>query len=297
MKIKLLVLSLSLALFPGVQAQTSNDGVLWKISGKGIAEPSYLLGTIHLTCDTTIATSQKVAECLNKVDFVITEINLMDYDEVVAVLKLQMRKSKLPLSKKMKTSDYQLLDSVFAALTGKDLADFEFKSPMDIYTTMLTGPSIIGCDDIKAPDAQILSMGKMLEKELYGLETVAYQDSIMKTIPDSAIINQLIDFCKDPEKVKNNFKLMQEHYSNQSALKLYDFTREEIESDSTGFYVQFEQNILTQRNESWLVFMKENLPNVSFFMAVGAAHLGGENGLIQGLKRAGYTVTPVKIDK
>ena len=60
MKRNLLLLSvLFIALFAGVseitaqtsKKQTDNSGVLFKITGKNLKKPSYLLGTFHLICE------------------------------------------------------------------------------------------------------------------------------------------------------------------------------------------------------------------------------------------------------
>jgi len=36
------------------QAQPLEKVLLWKISGNGLTQPSYLFGTIHATCDATL---------------------------------------------------------------------------------------------------------------------------------------------------------------------------------------------------------------------------------------------------
>ena len=66
-----------------------------------------------------------------------------------------------------------------------------------------------------------------------------------------------------------------------------------VNSQSPEF-LKYEDLFLTDRNKNWIPKLKENLSERSCFIAVGAAHLFGESGLISLLEFEGYTVTPLK---
>jgi hypothetical protein len=51
--------------------------------------------------------------------------------------------------------------------------------------------------------------------------------------------------------------------------------------------------LLTQRNTRMVERMKPALKDGKAFIAVGAAHLSGEAGLLNLLEKAGYRVSPV----
>jgi len=57
---------------------------------------------------------------------------------------------------------------------------------------------------------------------------------------------------------------------------------------------KFGKILLTNRNEKWVKILDGLLKKESVFVAVGAGHLPGQTGLINLLREAGYTVTPVK---
>ena len=65
-------------------------------------------------------------------------------------------------------------------------------------------------------------------------------------------------------------------------------------SESENSRPEFMKALLDQRNADWLTKLPEILKNGTTFVAVGALHLPGQNGIIEGLKRLGYTVTPVR---
>lgn len=51
--------------------------------------------------------------------------------------------------------------------------------------------------------------------------------------------------------------------------------------------------MLDKRNSNWVNQIPELMKNKSTFIAVGAAHLAGEQGVINLLKKAGYKVKSV----
>ena len=60
-----------------------------------------------------------------------------------------------------------------------------------------------------------------------------------------------------------------------------------------GLEPEDEAKMLTNRNVNWVNQLKTILPQKSVFVCVGAGHLPGENGVLNLLRQAGYTITPV----
>jgi len=61
------------------------------------------------------------------------------------------------------------------------------------------------------------------------------------------------------------------------------------QEDDSGFYQKF----VGDRNKNWIPLINDYIHKKPSFIAVGAGHLPGQNGVIQLLKNEGYTVTPV----
>jgi uncharacterized protein len=57
---------------------------------------------------------------------------------------------------------------------------------------------------------------------------------------------------------------------------------------------EFEQVLLIDRNEKWVLRIEKMIKAKSCFIAVGALHLEGVNGIVALLKTRGYTVNPVE---
>jgi uncharacterized protein len=58
--------------------------------------------------------------------------------------------------------------------------------------------------------------------------------------------------------------------------------------------MQYEDVLLTNRNRNWVVKLNTLLKDKALVIAVGAGHLPGDKGLINLLRKEGYTLTPVE---
>ena len=79
-------------------------------------------------------------------------------------------------------------------------------------------------------------------------------------------------------------------YLSQDIEKIYEFTTKSAMSSE-----EFEEEMLTNRNMNWIKPIQKIIKKNKAFIAVGAAHLGGPNGVVELLRQKGYTLTPVKL--
>lgn len=64
-------------------------------------------------------------------------------------------------------------------------------------------------------------------------------------------------------------------------------------TDDPAGYAAFEETMITSRNKVMVEHAEPILARGNVFMAVGALHLPGPEGLVEDFRKAGYTVTPV----
>ena len=83
---------------------------------------------------------------------------------------------------------------------------------------------------------------------------------------------------------------MQERYRTQDVDALYDMIHKE-----GGEIAKEEERFLNHRNRNWVPQIIEMISEKKTFIAVGAGHLGGPNGLIRLLEKEGYTLEPVSL--
>ena len=57
---------------------------------------------------------------------------------------------------------------------------------------------------------------------------------------------------------------------------------------------EFMEVMLDKRNADWLSKLPAIFEQGPTFVAVGVLHLAGDKGVIEGLRKAGYTVMPIE---
>jgi uncharacterized protein YbaP (TraB family) len=279
---------LSFFTFIGLHGQET-DGMLWRISGKGLKKPSYLFGTVHLYCNDSNIRRPEIIAAMDSSKIVAMELNLNDYSTLVAIVTAGMERRR-SLKDLLTASQYQIVDNACRTLIGDSLEKHENKSPMNLMSTFIVSGGLAGCIQPMPVDFIIADMAKKTGKISYGLESFGFQDSLLSSIPDSTQVKWLMEFCADIPKARMELMALLNAYDSRQSSAVYEMmfkTSPEMEL--------YRDVLLKQRNIRWVDFLKANMKDNPYFMAVGAGHLAGSDGLVSLLRKAGYTVTPIGI--
>ena len=138
-------------------------------------------------------------------------------------------------------------------------------------------------------DTYFQTMAKERGMEIIPLETAEYQASVLYgTTPIVVQAESLMETVDDPEHTVEVTKELNASYMARNLDNLYKLSQ--TDNDHPEFMIA----LLDRRNADWLTKLPEIMAKAPTFVAVGALHLAGEKGLIEGLRRQGYTVTPIK---
>ncbi len=281
------ILLLFLAL-PGVHSQDSGPKtVFWKISGNGLKEASYLFGTIHLMPKDEFETYKIVDEKLKKSGQMVLEM-IVDVP-----LKQQIEWAKQMLLPKgttlrdfMPEDDFGNLKSyVIDSLGVKEMSFntyIKFK-PFAFYSALI--PSIIG-KKIEGYEIYFSHIAKKKDIPVKGLESFEYQIGIFDSISNE---RQMEMFFSDDQDLKKEFSEMLDLYKEQDIYHMSD------EMSGENLPDDFENRLIATRNETWVPKLIELMQEKPTFIAVGAGHLAGENGIILKLREKGYDVEPIML--
>jgi uncharacterized protein YbaP (TraB family) len=287
---KNLLLSLFITVGLATFAQSANNTLLWRITGKNLTKPSYLFGTIHMICADDIELSDSLQTAIRGTDRIYLELDMDNLFEMVgAISKMKMR-NDTSLSDLLSPAEYEKVKDFFKQ--QKTLLPF---SMLEKYKPLLTATTLmqsaIECDKPTAMEQLIMQEGKRNQKKIYGLETMAYQLSIFDSIPYQLQAKQLLKYVEDfgKEKDDTEFKDLTLAYRNQELDKMEDL----IKKQESGLE-NFSNLLLFNRNINWVKKLNELLPVHSLVIAVGAGHLPGELGVINLLRKAGYKLEPVE---
>lgn len=275
---------LLVAIALNLNAQENNKSLLWKIEGNDI-NTSYIFGTFHILPKKDFEFKDKVKHAFSKTETVVLELDMDDPNMQGEFMKYSMLTDGQQLKSFMDDTEYAYLDAFFKEKMGFGMAQLNTFKPFTLSSMAMV--SKFG-KDAASYEATILTMAAEAKKEVKGLETVEFQMSLFDKQSYEEQIDDIIKLIKDEETAGLTFDDMVKLYKTEDIDKLYDFMNTYFEQDD-----ELIKLLLSDRNVSWIEKMEASSKEQSTFFAVGAGHLPGEKGVINLLKEAGYTVTPI----
>jgi uncharacterized protein YbaP (TraB family) len=268
-----------------INAQQLENSTLWKIEGNDLKEPSYLFGTIHITCNATLEADVKKA--LDETTQIVMELDMDDPSMQANMMQNMYLKNGKTLKDYVTEEEYKTVDSLFINKIGMSVKLLENVKPF--FLSSMFYPSMIDCS-LQSYEQELTKIAKKDGEEVYGLETLEEQLNVFDNIPLEDQYTDLVRMAKDNlEYDKNTFSKMLKTYEDENITALL-----EMMNDKTNKTVSEHQNVLLdQRNKNWIVKISEYAKDQPTFFGVGAGHLAGETGVINLLRKAGYTVTAV----
>ncbi|OMQ12535.1 TraB/GumN family protein [[Flexibacter] sp. ATCC 35103] len=277
------VIIIALILSTTTQAQTNSpkleNSLLWEVSGNGLSKPTYLYGTIHMICSGDYFLSEKTKTAFDASDKLILEFNLDDPKEMTDMQQMVM--GKQPLSKSLTPEQLTKLDAILKKSAGITLQQVDSFSLMSVMSLILS--KSFECTDMKFYEMDFIASAKKRKEQIGGLETVKSQ---FKSFEDAYSVDEMIAMLEESDTELS--KDMVVAYKQEKLEDLYEIiTAEKVMNDKAKKYMLYERNI------NWVKSLPEMMKKESLFVAVGSAHLAGEEGLISLLRKAGYKVKPV----
>ena len=265
--------------------------LLWEISGNGLTKPSYLYGTIHMICKDDASLGDSLIAAIQRSDRVYFEVDMDNLMEMLSALKDFKMRNDTTLADLLSKEDYEKV-KVFMESKGGLLPFSKLETYKPMLASSLLMESGVGCDEPVAMEQLILEEAKKNKKRVDGLETMSYQASIFDSIPYKLQAEQLLKYVNDSgskSEADKQFEEMIEAYKTQDIEKLGEYVKKD-----DGGLGNYEDILIYNRNRNWVEKLKKLMPEKSLTIAVGAGHLAGEKGVIKLLRKAGYTVRPVK---
>lgn len=287
-KVTAIIVLFASCIFSNIIAQQTfthspvENSVLWKISGKGLQQPSYLFGTIHAVPADRFFINDSIKKYVNKSAIVVLEAN------VDVSLKEQLEMAKKMILPGGRTIKDYMSAAVYSQLHSymKDslkISESKIERYIRLKPVFLSGvllAEVIGKP--KAYDVEIQQIAKK-KKELVYLETLDEQMSFLDSIP----IEQQVPMNEKDYKIDKQYFELLSLYEKQDLNGLDSLFKMDVQ------FKHMEDQLLIKRNEKWLPRL-ESLMNVKpAFIAVGCGHLFGENGLLTLFKAKGYIVQPI----
>jgi uncharacterized protein YbaP (TraB family) len=268
------------------QAQVPKENaLLWEITAPGNPKPSYLFGTIHLICPVDFSLSDSLKVAVTRTQQVALEVDMDDPGMMGEMMKTMNMREGNELKKLVSEQDYAKISQFYKDSVGIGIAMFEKAKPF-----VLMGPlfgSILDCQPQSYEMALVELAGKQ-KSEVIGIETLGEQMAIFDTIPYKDQIKMVLTLIDSLPQARKEFKNLIALYKSQNINELYSMTlKSDFGLDGN------EEVMLFARNQKWISRIQKIMSEKPTFFAVGAAHLGGERGVIALLRKEGYKVRAI----
>lgn len=281
---KFLIAALALCAFTA-NAQKLENSLLWKISGNGLKTPSYLFGTVHLTCDASL--SPKVNAALDATQQLYLELDMDDPNMMTEMMGGMAMKDGVTMTSLISEADYKLLNEFIKKNTGMPLSMMDSYKPFLISAMLM--PKMADCP-VQSIEQSLMDVAKKQNEETYGLETFAEQFEVFDAIPYKDQMEDLLKSAKDNMAAdKAEYDKMMAMYNAQDLNGLM-----KLMSETDNKTASHSDVLLINRNKNWIPKIEMTAKEKPTFFGVGAAHLGGDNGVIMLLRKKGYKVEAVK---
>ena len=284
MRYALLLFTLFISLFSN--AQELEKSLLWKISGNGLKKPSYLFGTIHLTCDSSL--DANTLNALEATEQLYLELDMDDKSIQMQMMKLMMMKNGTKLSTLLSPEDFKILDDFMKKNLKMSAKLFDGFKPFMISSMLF--PKMLDCKS-ESVESELIKITKEQNEEIFGLEKAEDQMKVFDEISYQDQVDELLKTVKDNlEKDKKEFNEMMAIYQNkdiEGMLKMMSDSDNKITSENQDI-------LLNNRNKNWIPIMVKIMKDKPTFFGVGAGHLAGEEGVIKLLRKKGYKVEAVQ---
>ena len=268
--------------------------LLWEITGKGLKKNSYLFGTMHVSSKLAFHLADSFYLGIRNADVVALETNPESWQEDMSKYELDNksyenygRSYRLAVpneylnsntlkfykyDKKIERALYSnpsAINNLLYRSYGNETSDFEEDTYLDMY---------------------IYQCGKKWGKKVAGVEKYGESMKLM--------MEAYKDAAKDKETKERSYDIEDGYSSNklQEAYRSGNLDWLDSINRYNSFSAAFDEKFLYKRNEIQASSIDSILKSgQSLFVGVGAAHLPGTRGVIEMLRRQGYSLRPVKM--
>jgi uncharacterized protein len=259
-------------------------GLLWRIS-KDDAVPSFVFGTIHVSDESITRLPEKVISALNSSRIFVMEA-LPEPSEMMTFA------SRMYFSDGRKLTDLlsrALFEEVVRLLENYHLSA-DIVSVIKPWAAFLTlnYPSESG----QILDYKLLEIARGNGAELKGLESVQEQLDIFDNFEIDKQIKLLSDTVCHYAYAEEDFDSMKSMYLDRDVSGLYAYAQRYSQSEDE-LYNELIKKLLIDRNHTMAERMLIDLDKGSAFIAIGAMHLAGDEGVLAILAKNEYDISLV----
>ena len=286
------------------KAQTllNGKGLLWKVEKEGLPI-SYLFGTMHMSDPRVVKLSERTQAAFDEAKILALEIT-----DVIDEKKMKEKAASLAqfttytdgstLSDRMTDEEEAIASKAFGERAPIPWFLAKRMKPWVVMGAMALPACETARKNAGEPflDMKLAQMAQKQNMELASLETMEAQMRAMDSLPEDIMMKALHQTAKMGNRMDDVFETMIQLYEQQDMGTVWAMMQHMGEkgladvAESAG-YADFQREIVVKRNHNMVEMLLPLLNRNSTFVAVGALHLPGEDGIVNILAQNGFIVS------
>ncbi|BAU47856.1 polysaccharide biosynthesis protein GumN [Sulfurifustis variabilis] len=260
-------------------------GLLWRIESPG-RPPSHLFGTIHSSDPRVVSLPAPVKQAFDRSGSFTMEM-VTDGSALVAMAETMFLGEGQTL--RQITGD-ALYGEIREALAARGLPEqgLEKQKPWVVLMTLSAPPNRGGM----FLDLSLQLQATLAGKPVHGLESMQEQLAVFDELATEDQVTLLRETVKAQREAEAQLEALTRAWLARDLGQLMA-TVEKYRPEDARLYNTLMQRLLDDRNRRMAERMEARLAEGNAFIAVGAAHLPGPDGLLALLARRGYRLTAV----
>jgi len=259
-------------------------GLLWEVRAPN-GSTSHVFGTIHVADDDIVNLAEPVNARLEASRTFVMEV-VPEPEEIMEMAAMMYAGDGETLDALISAPLFQRVVEILAAYNLPEVAIASMR-PWSAYLTM-SYPA----DMRPVLDLRLLEQAMAAGMETHGLESLLEQGRIFSDLSTTDQVRLLADTACHHDRLRADMEVMKRLYLARDLKGMFVHGQLQAFADNE-LYEQLSDRLLVQRNEVMAERMQPYLEAGGAFVAVGAMHLPGQEGILNRLAKAGFKVERV----
>lgn len=271
----------------------ANAQLLYEVSGRSSKQKSYILAINRYVNMQFLDTIPNVFQCFAKCDKVLTEFTMQDYEAIAALRQAAILPDSIRLTNFYTEQQLDYIDQNLLLNIGMGLDQLSRMKPS--YLTEMLRTELMKHWLQYNEQTSMESFFEYVAAER-GIPVIGL-DNIGETMymlfdrePFHWQCEELLKVVEYPEKEVQQERTIRDMYLSG---RLADISYQVESPDNKSSISYSDYKIYCARNKEWTKRLQPYLQQGAAFITLNAIYLGGEKGLLQQLRAAGYRVRPV----
>ena len=238
-------------------------------------------------------TIPNVFKCFSKCNKVVTEFAMQDYEAISALRQAAVLPDSVKLTNFYSEVDYEYIDNALRVNLGMGLDQLCRMKPSyltEMFRTELM-KQWLQFNEERSMESFFESVAAERNIPVIGLDNIGEtMYMLFDREPFHWQCSELLKVIQYPENEVKQERTIKEMYLNG---RLTDIAYQVEGPNNKSSLSYSDYKVYCQRNKEWVKRLRPLLAKGDCFITLNAVYLGGEKGLLEQLRAAGYRVRPV----